>query len=141
MALFPFLKSSTQEMWRAMTFHLGIPYTFVSYSNKHDGLWLSQCSVFWRQEDVLELCHDAKKNPRVKILDVWLLLPCGTGCDQSWRWVAVSEIFSGVVKHSPSAWPYYLTTDDEFIEGGRSEITVKPNHLLRVFKKRKFRTE
>jgi hypothetical protein len=135
MPSFPFLTSSTQEMWRAMTFDLAIPYTFISYANEHGGVWISQCSVFWRQQDVLKICRDAEIDSRIKILDVWLLLPCGIDSRQSWRWVTVSEILSGEVKHSPTAWPYYVTTEGEFIEGGRSDGTSKQMKLTKVFQK------
>lgn len=133
MPSFPFLASPTQEIWRAVTFDLGIPYTFINHAREHKGIWIAQCSVYWRQEDVLELCHQIGKDPRSKILDVWLLQPYQEGSHGSWKWVGVNEILVGEVKHSPSAWPYYLTADGELIQGGRSDILEKQDKLKKVF--------
>lgn len=133
MSSFPFLAGPSQEMWRAVTFDLGIPYTFIHYARDYEGVWISQCSVFWRQEDVLTFCYDAERDVSCQILDVWLLLPCRTDSRGSWRWVTVTEVLAGSVKHSPSLWPYYLTSDDELIQGGSGNITEVKEKLEKVF--------
>jgi hypothetical protein len=116
----PFLVDPAQELWRSVTFDLGIQYIFINYARSYEGIWISQCSVFWRQEDVLLLCRDLKADTAFKVLDIWLLLPCTVGDIGSWKWLAVKEILAGSVKHSPSAWPYYITCDGQLIRGGES---------------------
>jgi hypothetical protein len=129
MSLFPLLAGPSQEMWRAVTLDLGIPYTFIHYARQYEKVWVSQCSVFWRQEDVLTLCHDAETDISCQILDIWLLLPCQTDSRGSWRWVAVTEVLAGAIKHSPSPWPYYFTSEDELIQGGGDNIAESKEKL------------
>lgn len=135
MPLFPFLAGPSQEMWRVVTFDLGIPYTFVHYARLHDEVWISQCSVLWRQEDVLKFCLDVELDASLKILDVWLLLPTKKFNGASWRWVAVNEILVGTVKHSPSAWPYYVTCDGEFIQGGGGNVVERKKNMTKIYVK------
>jgi hypothetical protein len=68
----------------------------------------------------LPLCRDLNEDPTFKVLDIWLLLPCETDGIGSWKWLAVKEIFAGAVKYSPSAWPYYVTSEGRLIRGGEN---------------------
>lgn len=115
---FPFLASPDQDIWRAVTFDLGIPYTFVNFAREIGGVWLSQVTALWRQEDVLTMCRNMRTDVKCRILDIWLLHPCATDERKSWKWVPVSQIFSGYVLHSPTAWPFYVTIDGETLQGG-----------------------
>lgn len=117
----PFLAGPAQELWRSVTFDLGIQYIFINYARSHQGIWISQCSVFWRHEDVLLLCRDLNADPTFKVLDIWLLLPYTVDGIGSWKWLAVKELLAGSVKYSPSAWPYYVTGEGQIIRGGESD--------------------
>jgi hypothetical protein len=130
----PFLHGPGQIGWRVATFMPNVPYTFVSYAIEDEEVWVSQLSVLWRQEDVLQFCFDLQSDSRRHVLGVWLLLLEEN--TEEWRWVKVTEIFAGQVKHSPSEWPFYITESGAIFEGGRryeslsyegSRILVFPN--------------
>jgi hypothetical protein len=116
-ASFPFLTGSGVIAWRVVTLDLRVPYVFISYAFKEDRRWLSQSSIFWRHEDVLNFCKDIKGDKSRKILDISLLLPGAHDSGASWSLTPVEEIFAGQYKDSGLDFPLYVTVNGDKFGG------------------------
>jgi hypothetical protein len=96
-----------------VTLHLDMPYVFLTYAIKDGREWISQTSIFWRHEDVLDFCKEIKNDKSRKLLSVFLLRPAGPGMDTSWAWSPVKEVFAGKYPDCDLDFPLYVTVEGE----------------------------
>jgi hypothetical protein len=91
----PYVWASGTQAWRAVTLELMIPYILVTVQYHEADYWESETSIFWRDEDVLAVCREAKStNSRSKVRRIALLLPPSSRSRGTWRVRAVREVWS-----------------------------------------------
>ena len=115
--LFPFSTGSGVTTWRAVTLHLGTPYTFVNYAIRQGRAWLSQTTIFWRHEDVLNFCRATNKDKKRKIIDVFMLAPTTHELSHKWSFVSIREILIWEDEEEDEEFPIYVTVDGEVVGG------------------------
>lgn len=54
-----FIWAAGTQAWRAVTFELAVPYVLISARHEEANCRITETSILWRDEDVLELCRDA----------------------------------------------------------------------------------
>lgn len=114
---FPFAAGPGVSTWRAVTLHVGLPYVFVNYAFKQGRGWLSQTTIFWRHEDVLDFCKQINKDKRRKILDMFILTPATQEIAHKWAFVRVGEVFAGKYDDTDIDFPLYVTESGETFGG------------------------
>lgn len=130
---FPFLTESGVTAWRAVTLDLRRTYVFISYALKEGRSWLSQTSIFWRPEDVLDFCKGMKGAKSRKILDIFILSSSHQKGSGSWNWEPVKEIFSGEYEDSGLEFPLYITVSGEKFGGRNFGPRETNDRLERIF--------
>jgi hypothetical protein len=91
----PYVWASNTQAWRTVTLELMIPYILVTVQYRETDYWQSETSIFWRDEDVLALCREARAtNSQSKVKRIALLLPPSSRRRATWRVRAVWEIWS-----------------------------------------------
>lgn len=132
---FSFLAAPGATNWRVVTLDLRVPYVFISYAIKEGRSWLSQTSIFWRHEDVLDFCKEVSGDKSRKILNISLLRPEGQGAARTgnWEWAIVKEIFSGQFEDSGLHFPLYVTEDGKRFGGLNLGSNEAQKALERVF--------
>lgn len=90
----PFLLAPGTQAWRAVTLELAIPYVLVNVRHSEGGICTTETRMLWNDEDVLELCTNARTSKTMKLRRVALLLPPRYGGRANWRIRLVAEIWS-----------------------------------------------
>lgn len=90
----PFLWAPGTKAWRAVTFELAIPYVLVSIQHRDGNSSITETSILWRDEDVLELCREVRATKAWKITRIALLLPPRNGSKANWRIRSVKEVWA-----------------------------------------------
>lgn len=91
----PYVWEANTQVWRAVTLELMTPYILVTVQYRETGYWQSETSIFWRDEDVLALCREARSaNSQSKVKRIALLLPPSSRSRATWRIRAVREVWS-----------------------------------------------
>jgi hypothetical protein len=104
----PFIWAPGTQAWRAVTFELAVPYVLVSVRHEEANCRITETSILWRDEDVLELCRDSRANTAQKITRIALLLPPGNAGKANWRIRLVKEIWTKFSReNSASGISYY----------------------------------
>jgi len=100
---------------------------------------MSQTTIFWRHEDLLEFCQQVNKDKKRKLLDVFMLLPAAQDLAHQWCVVPIKEIYVGQIEDGEIDFPLYVTVEDKIVGGlsfGAANDGVEPTDyrmLPRVF--------
>lgn len=114
---YPFSSGTGVQTWRAVTLHCGLSYVFVNYELRQGRARMSQTTIFWRHEDVLEFCQQVNKDKKRKLLDVFMLLPAAQDLAHQWCVVPIKEIYVSQIEDSEIDFPLYVTVEDEIVGG------------------------
>jgi hypothetical protein len=91
----PYVWASGTQAWRTVALELMIPYILVTVQYREGGCSQSETLIFWRDEDVLALCREARAtNSQSKVKRIALLLPPSSRSRATWRVRAVREVWS-----------------------------------------------
>lgn len=111
--------------WRVVNLELGIPYAFITYSNKQNSHWLYQTSIFWIEEDILEFCRLLTHDKTRKITELSLLLPSLEVGASGKRWVPIKELWSRNLPTSSERYLVYISMQNDSI-GEINETAARP---------------
>jgi hypothetical protein len=112
----PPLSESDFTTWRAVNLELWIPYAFITHSTKEETLWLSQTTIFWIEDDILDFCRAFRGNRMRKIVDFSLLLPNDNEKSSfQRRWVQIRELWSRKAPASAETYLVYISMEKERI--------------------------
>lgn len=78
---------------------------------------MSQTTIFWRHEDVLEFCQQVNKDKKRQLLDVFMLLPDEEDLAHQWCVVPIKEIYVSQIEDGEIDFPLYVTLEDEIVGG------------------------
>ncbi len=124
---FPFMLDFGTRAWRVANLEMGIPYVSVSFSCRQGNAWLSQTSILWRDEDVLNYCLDIQADSSRKILEIALLYPPSPKTTLAWKFISVGEIWTVQVSNFDQRSLIYLDSD-----GNRISTTLAPRDLAKA---------
>lgn len=121
---FPFSQASGSKIWRLVSLELQIPYFFVNYAFMEGDDWVSQVSILWKEDDLLDFCREVQGDSSTKIIQIALLAPPSTSEIKTWRMITLKEIWRGRIRdHQHREMVYVgiegdrllssLATDDE----------------------------
>lgn len=110
---FPFSQAPGSKIWRAVSLEMRIPYFFVDYAIREGELWLSQVSILWKEEDLLDFCRENHGTPSTRIIQIALLAPPGTDGIDTWRMITLKEIWRGKIRDQQHHEMVYVGMDGE----------------------------
>lgn len=110
---FPFNHAPGSKIWRLVSLELCIPYFFVNYALKEGEDWVSQVSILWKEEDLLDFCRQIHGDYLTKIIQVALLAPPGTNEIKVWRMITLKEIWRGKIQGHQHREMVYIGVDGE----------------------------
>lgn len=105
--------NASTTVWRAVSFELGIPYVFFTYSPGLDPAGILDTLVLWAEEDVLDFCESFLGNRSKKILDISLLLLNYEGDEPYREMVRLQELWIEHRQDSDERYPIYIALNGE----------------------------
>ena len=123
--------NSDTTVWRAVSFELGIPYVFFTYSLGQDSSGIVNTLVLWTEEDVLAFCKSFLTKGPKKIFDVSLLLLNYRSDKPHREMVCLREIWSLEVPDSEERYPVYIALNGQRVgqvredHDGHTEVDSK----------------
>jgi len=91
----PYVWEANTQAWLAITLELMTPYILITVQHREADYWQSETSIFWRDEDVVALCREARSaSSQMKVKRIALLLPPSSRSRATWRIRAVREVWS-----------------------------------------------
>lgn len=127
--------------WRAVHMQLTVPYLFMWHSQLEQDFCLSQKSILWRPDDVLDACQDIKVDPTRRIDEAAILLTKHGESQKRWLWVRVEQIWSVRISGREAYSLVYICDTGEHINALGEIIetkSVEPQELLYFASERKF---
>lgn len=123
--------NSDTTVWRAVSFELGIPYVFFTYSSGLDSSGIVDTLVLWTEEDVLAFCQSFLTKGPKKIFDISLLL-LNYRADEPYRkMVRLRELWSLGVLGGEERYPVYIALNGQRVgqiredDDDRTEVDSK----------------
>jgi hypothetical protein len=96
--ILPFMQAPGTKVWRLVGLELRLPYFFVSYACKEGKAWISQTSLLWHENDVLNFCQEVGDDISKKIHQIALLVPPDPDNIRAWRMFTLKEIWTGRIR-------------------------------------------
>lgn len=110
---FPFSQVSGSKIWRLVSLELQIPYFFVNYAFMEGDDWVSQVSILWKEDDLLDFCREVQGDSSTKIIQIALLAPPNTTEIRAWRMITLKEIWRGEDRDHQHREMVYIGVDGE----------------------------
>lgn len=110
---FPFSQVSGSKIWRLVSLELQIPYFFVNYAFMEGDDWVSQASILWKEDDLLDFCREVQGDSSTKIIQIALLAPSSTSEIKTWRMITLKEIWRGRIRDHQHREMVYVGIEGE----------------------------
>ena len=127
---FPFSQATGSKIWRLVSLELHLPYFFVNYAFKEGEQWVSQVSILWKEEDLLDFFRQIHGDSSTRIIQVALLAPPGTNEIKAWRMITLKEIWRGKIHGYEHRELVYVGIDDEKLLSSLATCDVSQIELL-----------
>jgi hypothetical protein len=101
------------RLWRAVTLELHVPYFLVRFSVEDGPAWVSQTTLLWREEDVVEFCEVVQMDPHQQVLQIARLSPPKEGVQDGWDMMTLAEVWKGTHLKTEQPTIVFVTKNGE----------------------------
>lgn len=110
------------RLWRAVSLELHVPYYLVRFSVVEGASQITQTTILWRDEDVLEFCEEVQMAQDQKILQIARLCPPIEGKEDEWDLTALAAVWKGTDQKTGQSAVIFFRKNGERIalKGGGS---------------------
>jgi hypothetical protein len=85
----------------------------VGYACKEGEVWISQASLLWSEDDLLNFFQEVQDDSSMRICQIALLMPSGSNEIETWRMVTLKEIWTGRIRDHHQRAMVYVGIDGE----------------------------